>query len=459
MKKGFSVLSILALLIVSACSTTSMRSADPVITQDTFITLADVTGQTRFIEDSPDIRVIGVKAKAMIKKENQIEARKKALENAGTLAVDVMIRELMSAETYNRNYEAIERYFKQNVNKFIEDSQIDGERKIFNDRFIGIAASFKVSRQKTLVALQKDLRLIDATRNSLITVITSEKNLDLSAIGFRFSDLEDALMNQIQTDLNQRGLKAMDFRNAVVSMQTDEKSRKMFTNVSKSQFMAMVAGSKAGEARLNEQIQEAEAFYSAGLSLLKQLARVVVEVNVLSLNKKGNVMVLNLGVTARNISVGTGGAFANTIVQVARQAGPGTDDSAMLTGLITDAYQEMDKQFIPQVIKEMSTIDAGGNKLARYELVLRGFSSREQRLARRAIETSQTDSLRYINYDNTLRDANPPIIRLFVRYSGKTSQLGDRILDILDAKNISAEDPIVAPGLTDLVFEKMKEDN
>lgn len=450
------IVMLVAVAFLASCGGSKPRPIP--VTEEDFLTLADVTGKTSFREDSPDVRVINVKAKAFIKKNDSRAAKNKALENAGVMAVESMVRELMTAENYNRNYESIETYFSKNIGKYIIDSNVDGDRKIYQDKFHGVSASFKISRQKTLVALQKDLRLIDASRSSLITVITSKKDLDLSAIGFKFSDLEDALMNQIQTDLNQRGLKAMDYRNAIVSMQSDPKKKELFSKISKRQFMAMVSGSKAGDVLLDEQVRNAEEYYSTGLSLLKQLAKVVVEVNILSVRKTGENLVLNLGVTAKNISVGTGGAFANTIVQVARRGGSATDDSAMLTGLIKDAYEEMSTEFIPQVIKEMSTIDAGGDKLIRYELVMKGFSAQEQRRLRKTIENSQTDNLRYINFDNTLRDARPSIIRIFVRFSGKASKLGDRILDLLDSKNISATEPIVAPGLTDLVFEKSKTD-
>ena len=95
------------------------------------------------------------------------------------------------------------------------------------------------------------------------------------------------MMNQIQTDLNQRGLRAMDFRNAVTSMQTDEKVKKKFAKISKEQFMAIVSGSPADKALLAPQVQDAEQFYSTGLSLLKQMAKVVVEVNIMSVS--GNI--------------------------------------------------------------------------------------------------------------------------------------------------------------------------
>ena len=451
-RNGLLMFAILAFL--SSCG--MMGSKPKPVTQAEFLTLADVTGRSTLAEDSPDVRVINVKAKAFIKKGDIRAAKRKAIETAGKMAVESMVRELMTAENYNRNYADIQRYFSKNIDKYIVDSEVNGEKRIYQEKFYGISAAMKISRQKTLVALQKDLRLIDASSSTLVTIVTSKKDLDLSAIKFRFSDIEDALMNQLQTDLNQRGLRAIDYRNAIVSMQTDPKKKAAFAKISKQQFMAMVSGSKAEQAGLDQQVQGAEKFYATGLSLLKEIAKVVVEVNVLSVSKTGNSMVLNLNVTAKNISVGTGGAFANSIVQVARRAGPNTDDSAMLTGLIKDAYTDMNQEFIPQVIKEMSTIDVGGNKLVGYELVMKGFTGREPRRIRQAIEKSQSDEFRYIDFDNTLKDVQPYINRVFVRFAGKPSQLGDKVLDILDANNIMANEPVVAPNITDLVFEKSK---
>jgi len=454
MKKASIVLTILVGLILGSCS--FFNETEP-IRRENFLTLADVTGTTSLKEDSPDVRIINVKAKALIKKDDIRNAKNKALEIAEKMAVESMVRELMDAESYNKNYEKIETYLSKNVGNYVVDREVIGEKKIYADQYYGIAAAFKVSRQKVLVALQKDLRLIDASRSTLITVVTSKKDLDLSSIGLKFSDIEDALMNQIQTDLNQRGLTAMDFRNAITAMQTDNKKKELFGKISKEQFMSMVAGSKPEDVSINENLQKAESKYATGLTLLKLLAKVVIEVNILSVSKTGDSMVLNLGVTAKNISVGTGGAFANTIVQVARKAGPNTDDSAMITALIKDAYGDMNKEFIPQVLKEMSTIDVGGDKLIRYELVMKGFDERDFRKIRTEISNSQTDQLRYIDFDNTLKIAQPPINIVFVRFAGKTSELGDKVLQILDKAGILADEPMVAPDLTDLVFVKSEE--
>ncbi len=440
------------LLMIQACSFFESEP-EPVAVED-YLTLADVTGKTSYREDSPDIRVINVKEKAFIKKNDIRLARQKALEKASAKAVEAMVRELLSAEVYNRRYKEIETYLSKNIDKYIEAKEVNGEKRIFNDAFYGISASFRVNRQKVLVALQKDMGFIDKSASSLITVVTSKKDVDLSAEKFKFQDIEDALMNQIQTDLNQRGLMAMDFRNAVVSLKGDKKNYEQYAKLSKAQFMAMISGSKAADAHLDAQIENAEEFYATGLSLLKQLAKVVVEVNILAVSRTGDTMSMNMGITAKNISTGTGGAFANEIVQAARRAGPNTDPAAMLTGLIKDCYEEMQKGFIPQVIKEMSTIDVRGEKLVEYELVLQGFTGRTPRTVKNAISRAADDNFRFVSYDNTLSRVQPPLNIVTVRYSGQSDALAEKVMQILDELNLHFKEPITAPGLTDIVFEK-----
>ena len=442
------------LLMIQACSFFESEP-EPVAVED-YLTLADVTGKTSYREDSPDIRVINVKEKAFIKKNDIRLARQKALEKASAKAVEAMVRELLSAEVYNRRYKEIETYLSKNIDKYIEAKEVNGEKRIFNDAFYGISASFRVNRQKVLVALQKDMGFIDKSASSLITVVTSKKDVDLSAEKFKFQDIEDALMNQIQTDLNQRGLMAMDFRNAVVSLKGDKKNYEQYAKLSKAQFMAMISGSKAADAHLDAQIENAEEFYATGLSLLKQLAKVVVEVNILAVSRTGDTMSMNMGITAKNISTGTGGAFANEIVQAARRAGPNTDPAAMLTGLIKDCYEEMQKGFIPQVIKEMSTIDVRGEKLVEYELVLQGFTGRTPRTVKNAISRAADDNFRFVSYDNTLSRVHPPLNIVTVRYSGQSDALAEKVMQILDELNLHFKEPITAPGLTDIVFEKVE---
>ena len=422
---------------------------------ENFLTLADLSGRVNLKEDSPGVRVIRIKAKAFIKRNDIRAAKAKAMEIAGAQAVDEMVRELLADEDYNNKFADIEQYLSKNIQKYIVSSEVNDEKKIFGGRYYGIDSAHKVDRQKVLVALQKDLKLINNSASSLVVVITSKKDIDLSASGFTFKDIEEALMNQIQTDLNQRGLRAMDFRNAVTSAQTDEKLKEQFGKISKEQFLAIVSGSTADKALLNTQIQNAEAFYTTGLSLLQQLAKVVIEVNIFAVsgNIKGN-MALSLNVTAKNISTGRGGAFANTIVNVARRGGENTIASSMITGLVMDSYADMQKEFVPQVIKEMSTISIGGNRLIAYELVLKDFKSKEVRSLRTKLKQGESDEFRYISYDNSV----PTIVTIIVRHAGKVEDLGDSVMGIFDTAGINTKEPIVAPDLTDLVFVRIPDE-
>ena len=423
---------------------------------ENFLTLADLTGRVTLKEDSPGVRVIRIKAKAFIKRNDIRAAKAKAMEVASAQAVDVMVRELLADEDYNNNFEDIEQYLSKNIQKYIVSSEVNDEKKIFDGKYYGLDTAHKVNRQKVLVALQKDLKLINNSASTIVPVITSRKDIDLSKSGFTFRDLEDAMMNQIQTDLNQRGLRAMDFRNAVTSVQTDEKVKKQFAKISKEQFMAIVSGSPADRALLDPQIQDAEAFYTTGLSLLKQMAKVVVEVNIFAVsgNIKGD-LALSLNVTAKNVSTGRGGAFANSVINVARRGGPSVIPSAMITGLVKDAYEDMQKEFIPQVIKEMSTISIGGKRLIAYELVLKDFGGAEVRKLRTKLKQSDSDEFRYISYDNSV----PTIVTIIVRHAGNVEDLADEVMIIFDSAGIKAKEPIVAPDLTDLVFVRIPDED
>jgi hypothetical protein len=437
-------------LLFSGCAA---KKAEP--KPENFLTLADLSGRVNLKEDSPGVRVIRVKAKAFIKRNDIRAAKAKAMEIAGAQAVDEMVRELLADEDYNNKFADIEQYLSKNIQKYIVSSEVNDEKKIFGGKYYGIDSAHKVDRQKVLVALQKDLKLINNSASSLVVVITSKKDIDLSASGFTFKDIEESMMNQIQTDLNQRGLRAMDFRNAVTSAQTDEKLKEQFGKISKEQFMAIVSGSPADKALLNTQIQNAEEFYTTGISLLRQLAKVVIEVNIFAVsgNIKGDIA-LSLNVTAKNISTGRGGAFANSVINVARRGGPSVITSSMITGLVKDSYADMQKEFVPQVIKEMSTISVGGNPLKPYELVLKDFKSKEARSLRTKLKQVESDDFRYISFDNSV----PTIVTIIVRHAGKSEDLGDKIMEIFDSKGINTKEPIVAPDLTDLVFVRIPDE-
>jgi len=437
-------------LLLSGCAD---KKVEP--KPENFLTLADLSGRVNLKEDSPGVRVIRIKAKAFIKRNDIRAAKAKAMEIAGAQAVDEMVRELLADEDYNNKFADIEQYLSKNIQKYIVKSEVNDEKKIFGGGYYGIDSAHKVDRQKVLVALQKDLKLINNSASSLVVVITSKKDIDLSASGFTFKDIEESMMNQIQTDLNQRGLRAMDFRNAVTSAQTDEKLKEQFGKISKEQFMAIVSGSPADKALLNTQIQNAEEFYTTGLSLLRQLAKVVIEVNIFAVsgNIKGDIA-LSLNVTAKNISTGRGGAFANSVINVARRGGPSVITSSMITGLVKDSYADMQKEFVPQVIKEMSTISVGGNPLKPYELVLKDFKSKEARSLRTKLKQVESDDFRYISFDNSV----PTIVTIIVRHAGKSEDLGDKIMEIFDSKGINTKEPIVAPDLTDLVFVRIPDE-
>ena len=452
MRKNNLYLSIvIGMIMLSGCASKEVKPKP-----ENFLTLADLSGRVTLKEDSPGVRVIRIKAKAFIKRNDIRAAKAKALEIAGTQAVDEMVRELLADEDYNDKFSDIEQYLSKNIQKYIIKSEVNDEKKIFGGKYYGIDSAHKVDRQKVLVAIQKDLKLINNSASSLVVVITSKKDIDLSASGFTFKDIEDAMMNQIQTDLNQRGLRAMDFRNAVTSAQTDEKLKERFGKISKEQFMAMVSGSPADKALLNTQIQNAEEFYTTGISLLRELAKVVVEVNIFAVN--GNVkgdIGLSLNVTAKNISTGRGGAFANEVINVARRGGPNAITSQMITGLVKDSFTDMEKKFVPQVIQQMSTISVGGNPLIAYELVLKDFTSKEVRSLRTKLKQVESDDFRYISFDNSV----PTIVTIVVRHAGKTEDLGDKIMEILDTKGINTNEPIIAPDLTDLVFVRIPDED
>ena len=407
MRKNNLYLSIvIGMIMLSGCASKEVKPKP-----ENFLTLADLSGRVTLKEDSPGVRVIRIKAKAFIKRNDIRAAKAKAMEIAGAQAVDEMVRELLADEDYNDKFSDIEQYLSKNIQKYIIKSEVNDEKKIFGGKYYGIDSAHKVDRQKVLVAIQKDLKLINNSASSLVVVITSKKDIDLSASGFTFKDIEDAMMNQIQTDLNQRGLRAMDFRNAVTSAQTDEKLKERFGKISKEQFMAIVSGSPADKALLNTQIQNAEEFYTTGISLLRELAKVVVEVNIFAVN--GNVkgdIALSLNVTAKNISTGRGGAFANSVVNVARRGGASVITSSMIAGLVKDSYADMQKEFVPQVIKEMSTISVGGNPLIAYELVLKDFTSKEVRSLRTKLKQVESDDFRYISFDNSV----PTIVTIVV---------------------------------------------
>ncbi len=439
----------IALLLLTVALVACSKSKPEPPPPEEFLTLADVSGRPTLVEDSPDVRVIQVKTKSFIKQNDLRAAKTKAVELATVVAVDEMVRELLPSSTYNENYEKIEDYLSRNINNYVDDQEVVGERRIFMGQYYGISAAFKVNRQKVLVALQKDLKLINTSQNALVAIITNRKNIDLSSAGFTFTDLEEAFLNQIQTDMNQRGLQMMDYRNAITSMQNNEDAVREIATISKDQFMALLSDSNSDGNLLAEQIQLSDEFYESGLNVLRQLAKVVIEVNIFAVS--GNVqgdLALSLNVTAKNIASDRGGAFANTVINVSRRAGPNSVQSAMIAGLVQDAYQEMQQEFVPQVLKEMSTISIDRDALVAYDLVFRGFDKNDGGRLRRMIQDKEDKTFRYLSFDNSV----PSIISIRVRHAGRLEDLADRVMRMMDTNSFKVEEPIIAPDIRDLVF-------
>ena len=439
----------IALLLLTVALVACSKSKPEPPPPEEFLTLADVSGHPTLAEDSPDVRVIQVKTKSFIKQNDLRAAKTKAVELATVVAVDEMVRELLPSSTYNENYEKIEDYLSRNINNYVDDQEVVGERRIFMGQYYGISAAFKVNRQKVLVALQKDLKLINTRQNALVAIITNRKNIDLSSAGFTFTDLEEAFLNQIQTDMNQRGLQMMDYRNAIISMQNNEDAVREIATISKDQFMALLSDSNSDGNLLAEQIQLSDEFYESGLNVLRQLAKVVIEVNIFAVS--GNVqgdLALSLNVTAKNIASDRGGAFANTVINVSRRAGPNSVQSAMIAGLVQDAYQEMQQEFVPQVLKEMSTISIDRDALVAYDLVFRGFDKNDGGRLRRMIQDKEDKTFRYLSFDNSV----PSIISIRVRHAGRLEDLADRVMRMMDTNSFKVEEPIIAPDIRDLVF-------
>jgi len=83
MQKTTKLLSILfgLILFVSGCAD---KQPEPQPKPEEFLTLADLSGRVTLREDSPDVRVIRIKAKAFIKRNDISAAKAKATETAMT---------------------------------------------------------------------------------------------------------------------------------------------------------------------------------------------------------------------------------------------------------------------------------------------------------------------------------------------------------------------------------------
>ena len=128
------------ILLLSGC-------ADKEVTPkpENFLTLADLSGRVTLKEDSPGVRVIRIKAKAFIKRNDIRAAKAKAMEVASSQAVDAMVRELLPDEDYNNNFANIEKYLSKNIQKYIVSSEVNDEKKNFGGKFYRLDTAHKVN--------------------------------------------------------------------------------------------------------------------------------------------------------------------------------------------------------------------------------------------------------------------------------------------------------------------------
>ena len=88
LNKNFVITTILILTILVGGCTAKKQEPKP----EEFLTLADLSGRVSLKEDSPGVRVIRIKSKAFIKRNDIRAAKAKAMEIASTQAVDAMVR-------------------------------------------------------------------------------------------------------------------------------------------------------------------------------------------------------------------------------------------------------------------------------------------------------------------------------------------------------------------------------
>ena len=92
----------IVLLLLTVALVACSKSKPEPLPPEEFLTLADVSGRPKLVEDSPDVRVI-VKTKSFIKQNDLRTAKTKAVRLATVVAVDEMVRELLPSLAYNEN--------------------------------------------------------------------------------------------------------------------------------------------------------------------------------------------------------------------------------------------------------------------------------------------------------------------------------------------------------------------
>ena len=125
------VLILIFAIFFSACSSKEPPSPKA----ENFLTLADLSGKISLKENSPDEKVIRVKSKYFIKRNDIRAAKSKCIEIAQSIAVEEMVKELLTPEVYNNKFDIIEEYVKNNVSKYVIKSEVNEEKKIFGGEY------------------------------------------------------------------------------------------------------------------------------------------------------------------------------------------------------------------------------------------------------------------------------------------------------------------------------------
>ena len=133
----------IVLLLLTVALVACSKSKPEPLPPEEFLTLADVSGRPKLVEDSPDVRVIQVKSKSFIKQNDLRTAKTKTVELAA-VAADEMVRELLPSSNYNENYEKIEDYLSRNLNNYVDEQEVVGKHRIFMGQYYGISAAFKL---------------------------------------------------------------------------------------------------------------------------------------------------------------------------------------------------------------------------------------------------------------------------------------------------------------------------
>lgn len=441
-----------------ACSTKSKKKKKkkrPAVVQvdEQFVTLADVPANLRGpvsedLRNKPNQRIVTLRVKAAIRNNDHNGARERAQAQGRVIAVDQVVRDVLTAKVYNKNYKVIERFIGNRSHNFVVDQMYLGGRPIYKDAYYGIFIQYVVDRNKVLQALEKDLKLVNNAMlgRSVLVEVVSRKDIDFSRFGsdteFDYDDFIQVTKDKIGTQFFKSGLEVKDLGVAL--------NEKAYSETDKKAFWNYLQGRKPGDGA-SPTAQKAREYRELGTELLKTLSNVSIEFNVLSFtynaNKEG---ILQVNLTARRIDQPGGTPISTGLFKAARI--DVNDPNAMIGALIEDIFEEMNRSFIPDVRNELSSLELDEGELVRYELILRGFDRQTNDKIRRTMKNRAIPgTLEMGNFENVV----PGLAKLAVRWNGEILDLNDLIMDTLE-KEYKIEYPSVSENAYDLVLQHIK---